>query len=487
MNDAAPLNLASILQCHAAGRPNETAIAFGRERISYLELWRRVERTAASLHERGVKAGDRVGLALREHPDHLLLHYALARLGAIILPLDHRWTEAEKTTAATAFKARLIVTEQDQAPLPGLEALALSDDWLQANRAPLPPAPQAAALPLLISLSSGTTGKPKGALVSHEQMHQRFISQWVSLGFNAQDRFLGLTPLFFGAGRSFAMSFLAAGAVVILDPPPHGPQELAAAVNDSGATATFLVPTQLRELLPLHKQGLLFPGLDKLVVSGAALHPAEAQEVRRKLSPNLMGYYASSEGGGVSVLTAGEYEDWAHTAGRAAYRVEAQVVDEQGVPVAPGETGRLRYRGPGVATRFLDSAGRETAGDPAGWFYPGDLATRLERGHIVLRGRDKDLINRGGVNIYPAEIEAVLAQLAAVREVAVVGAPCEKLGESVVAFIVADEPLSPAGLDEHCRKQLASYKVPSRYIPIDELPRARSGKPDKQALLARLG
>ena len=147
-------------------------------------------------------------------------------------------------------------------------------------------------------------------------MYQRFTSQWVTIGFNSRDRFLGLTPLFFGAGRSFGMAFLAAGATVILDPPPHEPDELVAAVNASRATVTFMVPTQLRELLPLHKDALLLPRLEKLLVSGAALHPPEAEEIRRKVNPGLIGYYASSEGGGISVLNTDEFNDYAHTAGR---------------------------------------------------------------------------------------------------------------------------------------------------------------------------
>ena len=226
---------------------------------------------------------------------------------------------------------------------------------------------------------------------------------------------MGLTPLFFGAGRSFGMAFLAAGATVILDPPPHEPDELVAAVNASRATVTFMVPTQLRELLPLHKDALLLPGLEKLLVSGAALHPPEAEEIRRKVNPGLIGYYASSEGGGISVLNTDEFNDYAHTAGRATFRTEIQIVDEHDAPLATGETGRLRYRGPGVARRFIDADGTEQAINREGWFYPGDLAAKLDSGHIILRGRDKDVINRGGVNVYPAEIESVLAQLPAVR------------------------------------------------------------------------
>ncbi len=469
------MNLASVLQCHADSHGDKTAIEFQHERISYLELWQRLQGYAAYLHERGIRAGDRVGLALKEHPCHLILHYALARLGAVILPVDQRWTSTEKAATAAAFNAKLLILEGDAEMPAGCETLALNNKWLKTEPGRLPPMPDHADLPLLISLSSGTTGKPKGTLVTHEQMYQRFVSQWVTIGFNSQDRFLGLTPLFFGAGRSFGMAFLAARATVILDPPPHEPHELINALNMSHATASFLVPAQLRGLAPLYQKGLLLPGLKKLLISGAALYPPEAREIRRKVNPGLIGYYASSEGGGISVLNTDEFDDYAHTVGRATFRTEVQVVDNRDRPVQAGETGRLRYRGPGVARRFIDGDGTEEAINQEGWFYPGDLAAKLDSGHIILRGRDKDIINRGGVNVYPAEIEAVLMKFPAVREATVVDEPSEKFGETVTAFIAANEAISKDSLSRHCQKQLASYKIPSRYVFLDNLPKKSSG------------
>lgn len=476
------MNLASILECHAHSHGDKIAIQFRQERISYEMLWRQLQGCAAHLHEHGLKPGDRVGLALREHPGHLILHYALARLGAVILPIDHRWTESEKIATARAFNARLIIVEGCEEKLPGYKTLRFDNDWPSAASSFSLPLPDTDDLPLLISLSSGTTGRPKGALVTHEQMYQRFISQWVTIGFNSQDRFLGLTPLYFGAGRSFAMAFLAAGATIIFDPPPHAPDELVEVINTSRATVTFLVPTQLRKLVPLHQAGLLLPGLKKLLVSGAALYPAEAAEVRQKVNPNLIGYYASSEGGGISVLHTDEFDEYSWSAGRATFRTEVQIVDERDIQVAPGETGRLRYRGPGVATRFIDADGNEETANTDGWFYPGDVAAKLDSGHIVLRGRDNDVINRGGVNIYPAEVEATLTQLKAVREAVVIGEPSEKFGETVTAVIATNEAISKDALSRHCREQLAPYKIPSRYIVVDELRKTSSGKPDKAAL-----
>ena len=497
------MNLSSILYCHASSRADKPAIEYQGEVISYRALARRVNAFASGLASHGVVKGDRVGLSLKEHPEHLILHYAIARLGAVILPVDHRWTASEKHVAARNFNAKLIITEADDAALTDVKTVPFGDLWPQGQPDKrddgLCDMPDEDDLPLLVSLSSGTTGKPTGAEVTHRQLYERFVSQWVTIGFNSADRFACLTPLFFGAGRSFGMSFLAAGATVIIDPPPHEPEQIVRAVIESKATATFLVPTMLRRLLPLTEQaadrhGVLFPMLNCLLVSGAALYPNEAAQIRQTLSANLTGYYASSEGGGISVLSADEFAEHGDTVGRATFRTEVDMVDSDGGRVVPGEVGRLRYRGPGVARQFIDSEGLAWPGDKDGWFYPGDLAAMRGSGHIVLHGRDKDMINRGGVNIYPGEVEAVLMQYPGVAEVAVVGRPSADIGEEVVAFIVLSGPSSTrsagdttrAALDQHCRRHLAPYKVPAWFVVVEALPRKHSGKIDKQALISEV-
>ena len=348
--------------------------------------------------------------------------------------------------------------------------------------------PEAPETPLLISLSSGTTGCPKGALVTHRQMYERFVNQWVSLSFNVTDRFVSVTPMYFGGGRSFTMSFLAAGATVILDPLPHTPEALTALIQTSRASVTFMVPTMLRRLLPLAKaeQGLLLPDLRRLLVSGAVLYAEEAQAMRQQITPQLLGYYASSEGGGISILQPHEIAAYADTVGRPSFRVDLEVVDEHGASMPERSIGRLRYRGPGVATTFLDEDGRESAGDAAGWFYPGDLAAIDPQGYVTLHGREKDVIIRGGVNIYPAEVERVLMEHAAIREAAVVPWPSPALGEEVAAFIVYSQAAPEADVLAFCRAHLASYKVPSAIFPLEALPKARSDKIDKAALQAQL-
>lgn len=333
-------------------------------------------------------------------------------------------------------------------------------------------------LPVTLSLSSGTTGRPTGSLVSHAELYERWIAQWVGIGFNGMDRFLLTTPLYFGAGRSFAMSFLAAGGTVIFAPPPISAQAVIAAANAHAITAMFLVPTQLRGLLDAWQGvAVALPTVRRLVTSGAAIAAHERRRIIDRLTPGLFDYYATSEGAGISILVPDEQLLHPDTVGRPAFRVEIEIVDEQARPAPPGTVGRLRYRGPGVSRRILDAdGGLETSRDA--WYYPGDLALILPSGHIQLAGRAKDLIIRGGINIYPAEIEAVLSTHPAVAELSVFGIADAHLGE-IVAAALALRPgatLTPDEVQDFARAQLAPYKVPAKIVFVASLPRNSSGK-----------
>jgi len=461
------MNLAALIREHADKRGNKTAIRYNDQSLTYGRLWSDIERIATWLQARSIRAGDRVGLSMSEHPNHLVAHYAVARLSAVIVPMDHRWTDKEKAAAVAAFNVKVVITDDDDIASGEIGELPtmVEDDS-----------------DLLISLSSGTTGRPKGAIVTHRNLYERFVSQWRAIGYGTDDCFAVLTPFYFGAGRSFGMSLLAAGGTVLIAPPPMKPPEIIATLQQDFVTATFLPPTLMRRLFEFHDEAAspLFPHIQFLIASGEPLFADEAHEVIEKLCPNLYCYYASSEGGGISVLQAGDFEEHAATVGKPTYKTDVEIVDNEDRDVGTGVVGRLRYRGPGVATRHLDADGVESDAGKDGWFYPGDLAERLESGHIALRGRDKDVIIRGGVNIYPAEIEAMLLSHADVLEAAVVGIDDSARGQVVTAFLVT--ALESESLEAYCRENLAPYKVPQAFTILDELPKRSSGKVDKVAL-----
>ncbi|NNM71432.1 class I adenylate-forming enzyme family protein [Enterovirga aerilata] len=478
------LNLSYIFSHHARSRPDHVAIRDDAGSLTYEAAVTRMLGFAAGLAERGVSAGDRIGLSLRDSADHLLMHYAVAWLGGTIVPLDQRWTATEKAAVARAFACRVTLVEDDEATPEPFGGIRIDPSWREAaGRAP--PVHIDENLPVVLSLSSGTTGRPTGALVSHRELYERFVGQWVGMTFNGSDRYLLATPLYFGGGRSFAMSFLVAGATVILKPPPVSPEELIATAREAEATVTFLVPTQVgRTIEAWAGEGPAMPSLRRLVVSGAAMPPELRRRALERLSPGLTDYYATSEGGGIAVLQPAEQLEHAATVGRPAFRVEIEVVDAEGSPLPAGAIGRLRYRGPGVSTRLVDAEGAVVPAHPDGWFMPGDLGRITPSGHVQLTGRAKDVIIRGGVNIYPAEIEAALADHPAVLEVAVFAVEHPDLGEELAAAIVLRPGLEVAEteLRDHARSRLASYKVPKLFALVTALPRNTSGKVLRAAL-----
>jgi acyl-CoA synthetase (AMP-forming)/AMP-acid ligase II len=467
------MNLAAALAHHAKARPTHAALIQGERTLDHRALDAAVERQAAALATLGANIGDPIGLALKDTIEHVILFYALARLGLVILPMDWRWSEEEKSRIAGHFGARFVFTEPG-GQFPGADCIAFDDAWrAKAAAAPARDSfPRGGDLPLLISLSSGTTGRPKGPRLTHHQLFRRFMAHWINLGLNAGDRYISATPLYFGGGRTFAMSVLFSGGTVVLFPPPYEPAELAREAGRREATSLFLVPTLLRRLLELSPdEAAPLQKLRLLLSSGSALHAEERRAIRDRLCPQFFEYYASTEGGGVSLLTPKDQETHGVSVGRPVFGVEVEIVDDAHAPLKSGETGRLRYRGPAVATGFFGESEQnpETFLDEAGYIY--------------LKGRRKDMIIRGGVNIYPADIEFALSEHPAVVDAAAVGAPDREFGEQVAAFVVTRQPVSTEELLAWCRARLAAYKVPKFICEVPELPRNSSGKVLKLKLM----
>jgi acyl-CoA synthetase (AMP-forming)/AMP-acid ligase II len=478
------MNLADGLEINARARPDHPAIVAGAVTLTYAELADRVRETASRFQSFGIRAGDVVGVCLKDTPDHLIANYALARMGAIILPMDWRWTDAEKIAVAGHFAAKLVVVEVDASPI-GATPISTLDALPHPGEIIFADPVQGADLPLLLSLSSGTTGRPKGPCITHQQMLRRFWTHWINLGLNSTDRYVSATPLYFGGGRTFAMSILFAGGTVVLFPPPFDSAALAGELERVDATSTFLVPTQLRKLLDAtESEKAAMRRLRLLISSGAPLDPDEKTAIAATLNDNFVEYYASTEGGGISLATPETRLVSPNSVGRPVFGVEVQVVSDDHEPLDAGTVGLLRYRGPGVASGYFGEHSDDESPFRDGWFYPGDIAEIDAGGYVTLRGRRKDMIIRGGVNIYPPEIEQVLREHGDVEEAAVVGRPSQRLGEDVVAFVIARRSVDAEALKSWCATRLAPYKVPESILFVDDLPRNSAGKVLKPALQA---
>ena len=482
---ASKLNIAALIDGHAASRPNHPAILWRDEVITYDAFAKSVRQHANQLAAQGIQQGDLVGLCLDDTPEYLEILCALARIGAVTLPMDIRWMPAEVERLANHFRPSLILTGRDLTGLVGDAKLSMIDETWRAQVATChsetAPIAEDENLPLLISLSSGTTGRPTGPMLRHNQMFARVVSQMASLGFSSYDRFMTATPLYFGGGRSFSLAQLMLGATLVLHCPPYKMEDLCEAVRRYKVSSTFLVPTMLRRLLELDDSALsAFGGLRQLISSGAPLHQHERLAVRQRITPNYYEYYASTEGGGISVLSPEGQDGHPDSVGTRLFRVEVQVVDDNHTPLPNGQIGAVRYRGPGVAESFFRDEEASRAAFKDGWFYPGDLGEFSAGGYLSLRGRKKDMILRAGINIYPLELEQIVSQITSIQELCIFPLPHPDLGEEVAIAYVPAEGHAPADIQAeivaHCRKSLAPYKIPTKFFPLDALPRNSGGK-----------
>jgi acyl-CoA synthetase (AMP-forming)/AMP-acid ligase II len=483
------LNVADAIFHNARRRPSHPAVVERSRAITYAELATLVAKTAGHLDAIGVAPGDLVGVALGDDADHIVALLSVAWRGAAILPMDIRWTAEEKRRIAEHFGAALVLVPDGDAPVPGVRCVPLDAAWRKGVAAQDDGRVfvRDRNHPLLLSLSSGTTGTPKGPMVTHGHTLSRLFIYTISLTFNEADRFLAATPLYFGGARYMTLAYLFMGATVVLLPAPYEPDTLAQAVNAQRISSLFLVPTLLRRLLDLPKQSLpLLPGVRLLISSGAALYPEERRRITSELSPNFFNFYSSSEGGGISLLRPEHSDEVSLSVGKVVFGAEVQVIDEQHRPAPPGTIGAIRYRGGSVAESFYRNPEESKLAFRDGWYYPGDLGRFDADGFLFLTGRAKDMIIRGGVNIYPAEIEQTLVMHAAVAEAAVVGWPSQERGEEVAAFVVCRAAVTEHELIGHCRASLAPYKIPKGIFFLDELPKSGLGKVLKPTLVERL-
>jgi long-chain acyl-CoA synthetase len=483
-------NIIEIIRSHAVTTPDRPAIIDGDRVITYAELHALILQYGGYLAQLGLRPKDRLGLILQDHADHLVLILAAASLGVATLSPNWRSKIEEKRLVAEAYGVKLLIVDPGARAPPGFVVVPLDDAWRQAaaKAAPHQPIGSARALAFRILMTSGTTGVPKGVEMTHARVMAWCQLVSAALKLASPQRHLSLLPLAFTGSFMLNLPHLLLGNTVELFPTLFTPEEFVAAVKTRGITCTTIVPTLLRRLFAMPRdQTPLLPELDYLICLGSSLSADERRDAIRLITPGFFDNYGASGCGPVTFLSAADIEGHADSVGRAVPQTQVQVVDDKGHPCAAGDIGLLRCRGPAVAQGFCNAAsdsGGELFDD--GWYYPGALASIDEDGFIYLAGRSSDLILRGGINVYPIEIEQVLMRHPAVREAAVVGVPSPEYGEDVVAFVQATAAVAERDVMETCRRYLSSYKVPSLIVVLDELPKNPAGKVLKQELLHRL-
>lgn len=479
------MNLAEVIARHGAERPEAVALVDGDRLLDYRALDRSIRQTASQLRSLGIRPGEAVAICLKDTADHVIAFLAAARLGAVSVPIDWRAPPAERARVAQGFGAKLALTEVGR--IAGVASRAVDAAW--HAEVELQSVDQAFAsdadAPLMIGLTSGTTGAVKGMLVTHRQMHARarFLDELLG---ERRHRYLSASPLAFSAGRNYCLTHLLKGDTVILHPPLFTAEELVEAINRHQATVTFMVPTVMRWLLDLPRGGgCLLPSIAVLMCGGAPLRVEEKHAMLTHVSPNCYEFFGTVATGPISFLRPSEMGEHVESDGRPLAGWDIAVVDENDQPVGPGVTGLLRARGAALASGMVGvSAGGEGFRD--GWYYTGDLAALGADGFLYLRGRATDMILRGGSNVHPDEIEAILAEHPAVAEAAVVGRPSRDLGEEVVGFAVTRGSVDAEALIDHCRRRLTAFKVPCEIIIVPDLPHTSFGKVDRKRLRSSL-
>jgi acyl-coenzyme A synthetase/AMP-(fatty) acid ligase len=484
------MNLLRPILHYGRTQPNAPALVEDERVITYRELAQSMLRTAGHLAALGVKPGDALGLCLKDRAEHMVALLAAGWLGALAVPIDWRARPAERIRVAQAFALKLLLIEAGEAIETACPLVPIDAAWSRAvaDAQPLANPSSDWNAPFVVSPTSGTTGATKFILSTHLQYLFSSKAWLEAMALPQPCRFLSIMPLYFSGGRRVGITHLLRGDCVILYPPLFSAGEYVAVLRRHRATASFVVPSVIRQLLQIAREDeLLLPEMDALCVGGAPLFAEEKRAAARKLTPNFYDCYNIAANGPVARLRPADIHERADSVGQPNSLTEVEVVDEDGRALAPGAVGRLRVRGPSLGSGIAGPSGSEAAGEGFrdGWYYTGELAALDELGYIYLKGRSSEVIFRGGAKIHPEEIEAVLLEHEAVAEAAVLGRALPDNEQAVTAFVVPLRPVEASELMAHCRIRLAPYKLPQEIHLVAKLPRTSSGKVDKAAL-ARL-
>lgn len=498
---------------HAARSPESTALIDGAtgRKITFADLDDRTSRLASGLGAKGIGRGDRVAILSINSPEMLELLFAVAKLGAITVMINTRLTPREvsfilRDSGAILLFASTTLLETAEKGAEGTDVaeiitLATSeqrlagqrvgfDELLESGRSDLEPVDLAGDDPAVLMYTSGTTGAPKGAIITHANLF------WVSVyhnaferGLNRFDVSLAAAPLFhIGALALYTLPGLYWGASSVIQE-TFNPSQWAQLVAAHGVTKAFAVPTMWAAILA--SGGLDdcdISSLDVAITGGASCPLSVIEALQAKGVRFTEGFGMTETTAMASVLPSEYATSHAGSIGRPAIHVDFRIVGPDGSPAQVGEIGELLVRGPSVSPGYWNRPEATAEAFDDGWFRSGDLATVDEDGFYRIVDRKKDMVISGGENVYPAEIEQVLSDHPAVGEIAVVGTPDATWGEVVTAAIVptAGAARDPedlrADIDAFARQHLARFKVPRRIEFVDALPRTATGKVRKVEL-----
>ena len=483
------MNIADAFAEHARTRPDHPAVEDGDRVVTYGELEALANTAAANLLSEGIEQGDIVGIALPDSVEQVALIWALARVGATMFMLDAELLRSGQETRLSGCRLKAVVVEEAGPDSPSeTEAIPLAAVFRND-----PKTPPLAVLdgpgdqhPLFRVQSSGTTGTPKAFMMGHGQIIGSLRCYQEYFNWSPETRYVAFVGMsfFFGCKLCLAALFLGATVVISRTQRVGDAVEL---VRKKLITAMVLIPVHLRPLLAFADANeVLFPGLQSMYVTTAAVSPRERWLARERLSPHLMEVYGSNELSCVAISKAADMDAHPNSVGRVVDDVAVQIVDPDDKPVAAGQVGLIRLRSDRAATGYLDNPEADAWAFRDGWFYPMDLAAMNEDGYIFLKGRADDIINCDGIKFYLIEVENALLLHPDVTAAAVFGWRHPKHGEVAVAVVTTGAPASEEDFVAFCKRQLAPFKAPRVVMVVPEMPRNPMGKILKGKLKADL-
>lgn len=486
--------IGDILRASAAAAPHRTAILFGEQSLTYGELDAQSNRFANGLLALGLGGGRKIGIFSRNNPDYVVAFFGAAKAGAVSVHLSPRLAAEELARAAEGTDIEALFTTPALAPLvresrahmPTLRHLLVSGEGMVEFLAGQPATPPAVQLdpsdPLSINFTGGTTGSPKGAVSSHRARVCTAEAAAKGIGFESDDIVGVVTPLFHVVGLFVCfLGAMRAGATALLLE-DWNPRSFTRAVAERGVSAALFVPTQLGDLIndPDFDPAAL-SGLAKAIHGGAPMSEKLHEQLTAALPhTELIADYGQTEFGTMTMRRGKYLPDKKTSVGLPHDCFDLRLVDAKGVPVEVGEVGEIIGRGPVLFSGYYKDPERTRAAFKMGdeWLWTGDQATRDEDGFIYIVGRGDDMINAGGENIYPAEIEEALIGHRAVRECAAFAIPDDRFGQLPAAHVVLEEghSVQPDELIDFCAGRIAKFKRPRHIKIVDALARTSAGK-----------
>jgi fatty-acyl-CoA synthase len=491
------MDLSDLIDRNAVFTPDKTALRFGRRAWSYASFAARLSTTARALKSQlGIGRGDRVAILSTNHPDYLTLLYACARLGAMLVPLNWRLAVGEQIFILSDASVKVLMVEEALAAVVAPLAEALPDarviglDFSPAGGSSFDALLEGArgdagnphvdfSSPLLVVYTSGTTGRPKGAVLQQGALLWNAVMSQHMHGLTADDHVLTVLPMFHVGGLNIQTTpALQLGATVTLHQ-RFTPDETLATIARDRPTLTVLVPSTIQAIIEHPDWHATDVSSLRAVTTGSTQVPQPLIEAVQARGVPVLQVYGATETCPIAVYTrlGGDLMRRGST-GLPGLMCEARVVDDSGSEVPPGIAGEVLVRGPNVFCEYWGNKAATSQALRDGWYHSGDIGTRDPDGYFFIHDRKNNLIISGGENIYPAEVERVLTDHPSVAEAAVIGRPDAKWQEVPVAFVVcrAGAAIDDAVLKQHVAQHLARFKIPRDVIFVDTLPRNALGK-----------